>query len=130
MQVTIEKLVYGGAGIARTPDGVIFVGRTAPGDVVEIDIVERESDYAVGRIKSLIEPSPDRQEPSCPNYETAGCCHWQHIRYSRQLEIKDAILRETLQRTGHIAWDAPIPRIYGSDLHYRMRASFHVHRRK
>lgn len=126
MQVTIEKLVYGGAGIARTPDGVIFVGRTAPGDVVEIDIVERKSDYAVGRIKSLIEPSPDRQEPSCPNYATAGCCHWQHIRYSRQLEIKESILREALQRIARLQWSAPIEIVSGPDSNYRLRASFHV----
>jgi 23S rRNA (uracil1939-C5)-methyltransferase len=130
MRVTIEKMVYGGAGLARTEHGVVFVPRTAPGDVVEVDLVERKSDYAVARVTALLEPSADRQSPTCPNYETAGCCHWQHIQYPRQLEIKDAILRETLQRTGHIAWDAPIPRIYGPDLHYRMRASFHVHRRK
>lgn len=130
MRLTIEKLVYGGSGLARTDNGVVFVPRTAPGDVVEVELVERKSDYAVARITALLEPSPDRQIPECPNYESAGCCHWQHIRYPRQLEIKEAILRETLQRTGHIPWDAPIPVVSGPDLHYRLRASFHVHRRK
>src|SRR5881394_1419127 len=96
MQVTIEKLVYGGAGLARTDQGVIFVPRTAPGDVVEVELVARKSDYATARVTSLLEPSPDRQTPSCPNYQTAGCCHWQHIQYARQLAIKEAILRETL----------------------------------
>lgn len=126
MQVTIEKLVYGGSGLARTDQGVIFVPRTAPGDVVEVELVGRKSDYANARVTALIEPSPDRQTPSCPNYETAGCCHWQHIRYARQLEIKEAILRETLQRTGRIVWEGPIPIISGPDTHYRLRATFHV----
>lgn len=128
MRLTIEKLVYGGAGLARTERGVVFVPRTAPGDVVEAELIEKKSDYAVARVVSLLEPSSDRQVPVCPNYESAGCCHWQHIRYSRQLEIKEAILRETLQRTGRVKWDEPIPVVSGPDLHYRLRASFHVHK--
>jgi len=130
MRVTIEKLVYGGAGLARTEQGVVFVPRTAPGDVVEVELVEKKSDYGVARVTALLEPSADRQPPSCPNYETAGCCHWQHIRYARQLEIKEAILRETLQRTGRMSWDSPIAIVSGPDHHYRLRASFHVYRRK
>jgi 23S rRNA (uracil1939-C5)-methyltransferase len=130
MRVTIEKLVYGGSGLARTERGVIFVPRTAPADIVEIELVQQKSDYAIGRITSLVEPSPDRQSPTCPNYETAGCCHWQHIRYERQLEIKESILRETLQRTGHITWDRPISLVSGPDRHYRLRASFHVYNHK
>jgi 23S rRNA (uracil1939-C5)-methyltransferase len=126
MRVTIEKLVYGGAGLARTSEGVVFVSRAAPGDVVEVEIVERKKDYAIGRISALVEGSPDRQSPACPNYATAGCCHWQHIQYGRQLQIKEAILRETLQRTGRIVWDAPIEIISGPDTQYRLRASFHV----
>ncbi len=126
MQVKIEKLVYGGAGLARTERGIVFVPRTAPGDVVEVALVTRKSDYATARVVSLLEPSPDRQPPVCPNYETAGCCHWQHIRYARQIEIKEAILRETLLRTGRISWEAPISVISGPELHYRLRASFHV----
>ena len=127
MRVTIEKLVYGGAGLARTDGGVIFVPRTAPGDVVDVELVARKSDYATARVTSLLEPSPDRQAPTCTNYLTAGCCHWQHIQYPRQLHIKEGILRETLQRTGRIAWEKPISIISGADLHYRLRASFHVH---
>jgi 23S rRNA (uracil1939-C5)-methyltransferase len=126
MRLSIEKLVYGGAGLARTDRGVVFVPRTAPGDVVEAELIEQKSDYAVARLTSLVEPSPDRQTPSCPNYATAGCCHWQHIRYARQLEIKESILRETLQRTAHLSWNSPIPVVSGPDTHYRMRASFHV----
>src|SRR2546421_9094053 len=98
MQVTIEKMVYGGAGLARTDQGVVFVPRTAPGDVVDIEVTERKKDYASGYVRELITPSADRQTPTCPNYETAGCCHWEHIRYDRQLVYKESILRESLTR--------------------------------
>jgi 23S rRNA (uracil1939-C5)-methyltransferase len=126
MRLTIEKLVYGGAGLARTDQGVVFVPRTAPGDVVEADIVEKKKDYATGRVIEILEPSPDRQEPYCPNYATAGCCHWQHIRYDRQVAYKDAILRETFRRVGHFDWTNTIERITGPDRNYRLRAAFHV----
>jgi 23S rRNA (uracil1939-C5)-methyltransferase len=130
MRVTIEKLVYGGDGLARTDQGVVFVPRTAPGDVADVEIIERKPDYAHARVTTLVEPSPDRQTPYCPNYESAGCCHWQHIRYPRQLEIKESILRETLRRTARIPWEEPIRTVSGADRNYRMRAAFHVRDRK
>jgi 23S rRNA (uracil1939-C5)-methyltransferase len=126
MRLTIEKLVYGGAGLARTEQGVVFVPRTAPGDVVDVEIVGKKKDYSTAGIIKILEPSPDRQEPYCPNYTTAGCCHWQHIRYDRQVEYKEAILRETLRRTGHFEWNEPIQRLTGPDRNYRLRATFHV----
>src|SRR5437764_8046329 len=130
MQVKIEKMVYGGAGLARTDQGVLFVPRTAPGDVVEVEIFDRKKDFASGRVTSIVEPSPDRQTPDCPNYETVGCCHWQHIQYARQLQIKESVLRETLQRAGGILWEEPITIVSGPDRNYRLRATFHVHDRK
>jgi 23S rRNA (uracil1939-C5)-methyltransferase len=126
MRLTMEKLVYGGAGLARTDQGVVFVPRTAPGDIVEVEIVEKKKDYATARLIEILEPSPDRQEPYCPNYATAGCCHWQHIRYDRQVDYKEAVLRETFHRVGHFDWNDAIQRLTGPDRNYRLRATFHV----
>ena len=126
MRLRIEKLVYGGDGLARTDVGVVFVPRTAAGDLVEAEIIERKKDYASARLKQVLEPSPDRQEPYCPNYASEGCCHWQHIRYLRQVDYKDAIIRESLKRLGKLEWDGEIKRITGPDRNYRLRATFHV----
>jgi 23S rRNA (uracil1939-C5)-methyltransferase len=126
MQLNIEKLVYGGAGLARTDQGVVFVPRSAPGDIVEAEVFERKKDYATARITKILEPSPDRQETYCPNYETAGCCHWQHVRYERQVDYKEAIVRETFRRVGHLDWNGTIQRRTGPDRNYRLRATFHV----
>src|SRR5215470_12721074 len=93
MQLTIEKLVYGGDGLARTDQGVVFVPRTAAGDVVEVEIVEKKKDYSIAKVTKILEASTDRQEPYCPNYETEGCCHWQHIRYAKQIQYKEAVVR-------------------------------------
>src|SRR5205823_11330633 len=126
MRLTIEKLVYGGSGFARTDQGVVFVPRSAPGDVLEVEIVQKKKDYATARIIKILQPSPDRQEPDCPTYATAGCCHWQHIRYDRQVEYKEAIIRETLRRVGHFEWEGAIERLTAPDRNYRLRATFHV----
>jgi len=126
MRLNIEKVVYGGDGLARTEQGVVFVPRTAPGDVVEAEIVGRKKDYATARLTRILEASPDRQEPYCPNYETMGCCHWQHIRYEKQIDYKEAIVRESLKRLGHLEWQGEIKRVTGPDRNYRLRATFHV----
>jgi 23S rRNA (uracil1939-C5)-methyltransferase len=109
---------------------VIFVPRTAAGDVVEAEITEKKKDYATARVTQLLEPSPDRQTPSCPNDATEGCCHWQHIRYDKQLDYKESIIRESLKRVGHLDWPGPIHRITGPERNYRLRATFHVFNRR
>jgi 23S rRNA (uracil1939-C5)-methyltransferase len=126
MILKIEKLVYGGDGLARTDQGVVFVPRTAPGDVVEAEIFARKKDYATARVTQLLEPSPDRQESSCPNYATEGCCHWQHIQYAKQIDYKESIVRESLKRIGRLKWDGEIKRVTSPDKNYRLRAAFHV----
>ena len=126
MQLKIEKVVYGGDGLARTEQGVVFVPRTAPGDLVEAEIVGRKKDYATARVTRILEASPDRQEPYCPNYETMGCCHWQHIQYQKQIDYKEAIVRESLRRLGRLEWEGEIKRVTGPDRNYRLRATFHV----
>jgi 23S rRNA (uracil1939-C5)-methyltransferase len=122
MRLKIEKLVYGGSGLARTGEGVVFVSKTAAGDVIEAEVTQKKKDYSVARMTKLLEPSADRQEAVCP----AGCCHWQHIRYERQLDYKETIIRETLSRLGRVNWEGSINRITGPDRNYRLRATFHV----
>jgi 23S rRNA (uracil1939-C5)-methyltransferase len=41
-------------------------------------------------------------QPPCPYFQRCGGCHYQHTAYEHQLEIKSAILRETLKRTAKI----------------------------
>ena len=126
MRIKIEKLVYGGAGIARTEEGVIFVNQVLPGELVEIEIVDRKKDYANARFVEVIEGSPHRKSAVCPNFETVGCCSWDYIAYETQLEIKESIIRESLTRLARIDWNKPIERITGPERGYRMRANFHV----
>ncbi len=126
MQIQIEKLVYGGTGMARTPDGVVFVDKVIPGETVEVEPVEKKKDYTVARLRRVVEPSEARRVPQCPNFDTVGCCGWDHIGYRDQLSFKLGIIRESLQRQGKIHWDGPIPVVSGPEREYRLRATFRV----
>lgn len=126
MQVRIEKLVSGGAGIARTDDGVVFVEKVLPGEVVEVEITGQKKDYATARLERVLEPSSDRVAPVCPNFESVGCCSWDHIAYRRQVALKISIIREVLARHGRIEWEQPIVAATGPERAYRIRARFHI----
>jgi 23S rRNA (uracil1939-C5)-methyltransferase len=106
--LSIEKLIYGGDGLARTPAGTdgrsmaVFVPFVLPGERVEAEIRQEKPGFVRGSVAQLIEASPDRVEARCPYFRQCGGCHYQHIPYERQLQCKAEILRETLQRIAKI----------------------------
>jgi len=107
MRMTVEKLVYGGAGVGDCNGKKIFVPYSAPGDVLNIEIMEDHKTYADARIVNVIEASPCRVNPPCPVFGRCGGCQWQHISYEAQLEWKRRILIETLERIGKITPHPP-----------------------
>ncbi len=126
MRAKIEKLVYGGEGLAHEGGETIFVPFVLPGEEVEIEIVERKKKLLRGRATQLLEASPRRIEPRCPHFGVCGGCDYQHISYDAQLEIKEQILRETLRRIGRIDWKEPITVHRSPPWEYRNRAQWKV----
>jgi len=119
MLLTIEKLIYGGDGMARLPSSegdakdqrrgkAIFLPYVLEGEKVEASLFEEKSGFARGRLDRLIEPSSQRVAPACRYFGQCGGCHYQHAGYEHQLVIKEQILRETLRRTAHIEAPATI----------------------
>jgi len=101
VRTRIDKLVYGGDGIGRLPDGrAVFVPFTLPGEVVELQIVQEGKKFARGRLINLLEASPERTQPRCKHFGTCGGCHYQHIPYDAQLQAKLAILQDQMDRLG------------------------------
>ena len=68
-EVAIEKLVYGGDGLAHVGSQAVFVPLAAAGDFARIRIVECERNYARGVIEELLDPSPLRRTPPCFTWE-------------------------------------------------------------
>ena len=108
MQIKIEKLIYGGDGLARLPADehgpgkTVFLPFVLESEQVEATLTEQKPGFARARVENIVEPSPARIEAACPYFLRCGGCHYQHANYKTQLEIKSAILRETLLRTAKI----------------------------
>jgi 23S rRNA (uracil1939-C5)-methyltransferase len=108
MLLTIDKLIYGGDGLARTPPDAggrsmaVFIPFVLPGEQLEAEIKQEKAGFARGTVTRIVEPSPDRVEAPCPHFRQCGGCHYQHIRYERQIQYKADILRETLRRIAKV----------------------------
>jgi len=102
IRLNIEKLVYGGYGLARQGSRVFLVRYAAPRELVKAEILEEKRDYSYAQVKETLIPSDVRREPPCPYYGICGGCQIQHIEYSAQVDSKISILLETLERIGHV----------------------------
>jgi 23S rRNA (uracil1939-C5)-methyltransferase len=127
--VTIERIAAGGDGIARTNGMVIFVPRTAPGDLALVRLDTRKR-FARGTLTRVMEPSPDRIEPPCEHYRRDKCggCQLQHLRYDAQLEAKRGIVRDAIERIGKR--DVALPEIVPSPAQWRYRRKLTLAMRK
>jgi 23S rRNA (uracil1939-C5)-methyltransferase len=118
--VQIEKPVYGGAFLARVEGKAVFVPLALPAEQVRIRILEDKRGYATAEVEELIEASPLRIVPGCPHFGACGGCNYQHTTDATQLNFKQAILRETLDRAG-IRAPAEIDVLAGEPWSYRNR---------
>jgi 23S rRNA (uracil1939-C5)-methyltransferase len=129
--IHIERIAVGGDGVGRLPDGMtVFVPRTAPGDRVEIDVVERKRRYARGRVTRLVREGTDRVPAECPHYERDRCggCQLQHMEVGAQRRAKAAIVGEALRRIGRRQVDDPEVVPAETPWRYRTRLTLAVRR--
>ncbi|MCJ7583244.1 MAG: TRAM domain-containing protein, partial [Anaerolineales bacterium] len=122
---TLDKLTYGGdalgklhAPLSGASGRAVFVPFALPGETVRARIVEEKRGHARAELIEVLEPSPERIAPKCKHFFTplsaavgggegpgvgsCGGCHYQHMTYAAQLRAKEAILRDQLERIGHI----------------------------
>ncbi len=126
--VTIQIPVYGGDFMAICEDGTrVFIPYVLPQEKVRIRLTESRSHYKRGVALEILTASHDRILPRCKHFCSCGGCHYQHIAYEAQLQMKTAVLREQLQRLGRIT-DPPISMIFPSSRHwnYRNVMQFHI----
>ena len=116
MEVTIESLAHGGAGVGRAEGFVVFVRGVVPGDRVRARIEKAKRSFAEASLMDLLEPSPDRIEPQSPHPGAP----WQVLPYERQLEEKERQVREALTRLGSFE-DPPVEQIVPADEQWRYR---------
>ncbi len=132
MLLTIEKLIYGGDGLARLPADdrgrgkAVFVPLVLAGEKIEATLTEQKPGFARAAPNTIVEPSSHRIQPGCQYYARCGGCHYQHASYEHQLEIKKEILRETLRRTAKLELPFDIEVHPSPPWNYRNRSRLQV----
>lgn len=127
MDLTIEKLVYGGEGLARVDGEVIFTPFVLAGETIRAERLPSRKGAVRARLAEILVPSPNRVKPPCEVFSKCGGCQYQHIGYPAQLEAKRNILAETLRRGGGIVLETDrIQVLAGDPWGYRNRVQFHI----
>jgi 23S rRNA (uracil1939-C5)-methyltransferase len=98
LELRIDSLAFGGAGVARSGGYVVFVEGAFPGDRVRARVHHRKRAYAQARTVELLEPGPNRVEPLADHPGAP----WQELSYELQLEIKRQQVDDALRRIGHL----------------------------
>jgi 23S rRNA (uracil1939-C5)-methyltransferase len=122
--VKIEKLVYGGEGLAHYSGSTVFVPFVLPDERVAMELIEQKKKFVRARLARVVVASPDRLEPRCPHFGDCGGCDYQHFSYVNQVRYKTDILRETLRRLGGIDWPGDITVHASQPWSYRNRAQW------
>src|SRR5947209_9648531 len=118
-ELSVEKLVYGGDGLARDDGRVVLLPFVLPGEVVRAEVSRSKNDLLRGRVRETVAAAPQRVEAPCPYFFRCGGCQYQHAPYEYQLEQKRAILIEVLRRIGRIEYSGDIEIVSGEAWHYR-----------
>ena len=122
--LSIEKLLYGGDGLAHADGNTVFVPYVLPGEHVRAGVRTRKKKLIHANLLEVKQPSPLRIAPACPHFGVCGGCHYQHINFTEQVRLKKDILRETLSRLGGVQWTGEIQEHTAEPYGYRNRAQW------
>tara|TARA_Y100000588_G_C14165432_1_gene886692 strand:+ start:234 stop:1454 length:1221 start_codon:yes stop_codon:yes gene_type:complete len=103
--IKIDNIAFGGEGVGRINDFVVFVPLVIEGEIIEAQITEVKKSFARGELIKVITPSPNRINPECQYFGDCGGCQYQHIRYDEQLRIKQGQITELFNRIGGFSDD-------------------------
>jgi 23S rRNA (uracil1939-C5)-methyltransferase len=125
MEVTIERILPGGLGLAHADGKTVMVALAAPGDRLRVRIDRVKGNVSFAQIEEILSPAPQRVEPPCPYFGRCGGCDFQQMSYQAQLDAKTEIIKDCLRRLGRIE-NIPDFQITAAPnpWHYRSRAQW------
>jgi 23S rRNA (uracil1939-C5)-methyltransferase len=125
LELEIEKLVFGGRGLARIDGFAVFVEKTAPGDVVQARVYRKKKKHAEARVVALVSPSPFRVVAPCRFSGFCGGCTWQFLQYDKQVLFKTEQVVESLEHIGGMKGLSVHPAIKAeNEFEYRNKMEF------
>ncbi len=114
-----------GKALARLDERVIFINGAVPGDVVDVQVTKKRSNFYEGNAVHFHQLSALRVEPFCAHFGSCGGCKWQNLPYAKQLEFKAREVLNNLMRIGKIELPeqspivaSPSERLYRNKLEY------------
>lgn len=132
-EVTILDLSHDGRGVARREGGhadgkTVFVAGALPGERVMAQQTARSRSFDEAKTLAVLEAAPDRVEPRCPHFGVCGGCVLQHLAEDRQILAKERVLRDNLERIGHVTTSEWLPPLTDASWGYRRKGRFSVRR--
>src|SRR5215470_6048338 len=124
LRLSIQKLVYGGQGLAHADGNTVFVPFVLPGEQVRATAKSKRKKVVWAQLLEVTSASQQRERARCPHFQACGGCHYQHIPAAEQLRLKKEILRETLSRLSGIQWSGAIQEHSAQPYEYRNRAQW------
>ena len=118
LSLTIHDIAFGGEGVGRIDDFVVFVPFVLVGETVTAEITEVKKNFARAKLLRVEKPSPERVQPECRYFGGCGGCQYQHVGYATQLRLKHKQIADLFERVGKIPSDKiapviPCPSPYG-----------------
>ena len=98
--LTITDIAFGGEGVGRVDQFVVFVPFVAQGEQVEAELAEVKKSFARAKLIRVIQPSALRVEPKCRYFGECGGCQYQHNDNTTQLEQKHKQISDLIERIG------------------------------
>ena len=122
----MENYGSAGEGVARLEGQAVFVKGALAGELCQVQLLKVGKTAAWGRVSEVLEPSPYRQAPDCPNYPKCGGCQLRHMTYTEELRFKKQKVQEALTRLG--GWEGRVSAIHGAKDpdRYRNKVQFPV----
>lgn len=128
-ELNITDLNDTGEGVGRLGERVVFVPNTVTGDRVLVRLIRVKSNYAIGKLHKLLDPSPHRIRPKCIVADKCGGCQWQHIAPDYQQLVKQNLVVQALEHIGGFSSPPVAPILTAnSPLAYRNKATYPLHR--
>ncbi len=130
----IVNLTHDGRGVARWPEGhaqagkAVFVSGALPGEQVSVQQTARSRHFDEAKTLEVLMASPDRVTPRCPHFGVCAGCVLQHLQEDKQIQAKQGVLLDNLQRIGHVQPRDVLPALSGDAWGYRRKGRFSVRR--
>ncbi len=117
-ELLIDDIAFGGEGVGRINEFVVFTPFVLPGERVEVEIVELKKNFARARLVQVLASSAERVQPACEYFGRCGGCQYQHMSSAAQVRMKHKQISDLMQRLGGIPTElvspvVPCPEPYG-----------------